>query len=70
MGGGGRSSLTLQRRETAVHNQLQITQLTLSEYDSGESLGFSNELILAGSIAGDQVLEDTTMGSVGHVVGR
>lgn len=58
--------LTLQRRETTVHDQLEITQLALREHNSGESLGLSDELVLARSIAGNQVLEDTTVGSVGH----
>jgi hypothetical protein len=58
--------LTLQRRETTVHDEFQITQLTLSEDNSGESLSLGAELLLAGSIAGEQVLEDTTVGSVGH----
>lgn len=57
---------TLKRRETTVHDQLEITQLALREHDGGEGLGLSGELSLAGSIAGKQVLEDTTVGSVGH----
>jgi hypothetical protein len=59
---------TLKRRETTVHDQLQITQLALLEHDSGEGLGLSGELSLAGSIAGEKVLEDTTVGCVGHCV--
>jgi hypothetical protein len=59
-------ALTLQRRETSVHDQLKITQLALSEGHSGESLGLSGELDLAGSIAGEKVLEDTTVRGVGH----
>lgn len=58
--------LTLKRGETTVHDEFQITQLTLSEDNSGESLSLGAELLLAGSIAGEQVLEDTTVGSVGH----
>lgn len=58
--------LTLQRRETTVHDQLKITQLALREHNSGESLSLSDELLLARSIAGNQVLEDTTVRSVGH----
>jgi hypothetical protein len=45
--------LTLQRRETTVHDQLEITQLALREHNSGESLGLSDELLLARSIAGN-----------------
>lgn len=59
-------ALTLQRRETSVHNQFEITQLALSEGHSGESLSLSGEIGLAGSIAGEKVLEDTTVRGVGH----
>lgn len=59
-------ALTLQRRETSVHDQLEIAQLALGERHSGESLGLSGELNLAGSIAGEKVLEDTTVRGVGH----
>lgn len=59
-------ALTLQRRETSVHDQFEITQLALSEGHSGERLGLSGELGLAGSIAGEKVLEDTTVRGVGH----
>lgn len=59
-------SLTLERGETTVHNQLQIAQLALREYNGGEGFSLGNELFLAGSIAGQQVLEDTTVGRVGH----
>lgn len=57
---------TLKRGETTVHDQLEITQLALREYDRGESLSLGDELILAGSIAGQQILEDTTVRRVGH----
>lgn len=60
--------LTLQRRETTVHDEFQIAQLALSQNNSREGLGLSAELLLAGSIAGKQVLEDTTVRSVGHCV--
>lgn len=59
-------ALTLERRETTVHDQLEIAQLALGEHDGGESLGLGDKLLLAGSIAGEQVLQDTTVGSVGH----
>lgn len=63
-------ALTFQRRETTVHDQLQITELALGEHDGGEGLGLGGELLLARSIAGEQVLQDTTVGSVGHCVCR
>lgn len=59
---------TFERRETTVHDQLEIAQLALGEHDGGESLGLSGELGLAGSIAGEEVLEDTTVGGIGHCV--
>lgn len=64
----GLDGRTLKRRETTVHDQLEIAQLALSKDDSREGLGLGGELLLAGSIAGEQVLEDTTVGSVGHGV--
>jgi hypothetical protein len=60
--------LTLQRRETTVHDQLEIAQLALGEDDGGESLSLGGEFVVTGSIAGEQVLEDTTVRSVGHDV--
>ena len=61
--------LTLQRTEATVHHQLEITQLTLSQDDSGKLLGFSSEFGMAGGIAGEEVLEDTTVRRVGHCEG-
>lgn len=59
-------SLTLERTEATVHDQLEITQLALSQKHGGEGLGLSSELVMAGGIAGEEVLEDTTVGRVGH----
>lgn len=64
-----RERLTLKRTEATVHDQLEITQLTLSQDDSGELLSLSGEFGLAGGIAGEEVLEDTTVGRVGHCEG-
>ena len=50
----------LQGRETTVHYQLQIAELALVEDDGRELLCLSSELGTLRSIAGDQVLEDTT----------
>lgn len=60
---------TLQRTEATVHDQLQIAQLALGEHNGGQLLRLSGQLIVAGSIAGDEVLQDTTMGGVGHCWG-
>lgn len=60
---------TLQRTEATVHDQFEIAKLTLGEDDSGEGLGLGGELVMAGSIAGDEVLQDTTVGSIGHFEG-
>jgi hypothetical protein len=62
------AQLTLERRETTVHDQLEIAELALSKDDGGEGLGLGGELVVAGSIASEQVLQDTTVRSVGHDV--
>lgn len=56
---GRRCRLTLQRREATVEDQLEIAKLPLGEDDGGEALGLVGELLAAGSIAGDKVLEET-----------
>lgn len=43
--------------------------MTLSQDDSGKLLGFSSEFGMAGGIAGEEVLEDTTVRRVGHCEG-
>jgi hypothetical protein len=58
--------LTLQRRETAIENQLQVAQVTLRQNQRRESLGFLQQLGLARQIARKEVLEDAAVGSVGH----
>lgn len=57
---------TLERREATVKDQLEIAKVTLSQDDGGQLLGLGEKLGLAGQIAGEKVLEDTTVGSVGH----
>lgn len=61
-----KGSRTLKRTEATVHDELQVTQLTLREDNSGQTLGLRSQLVVAGGIAGDEVLEDTTVGRVGH----
>lgn len=56
----------LQGREATVEDELKITDLTLSKGKGREFLGFSSELIVAGEISGEEVLEDTTMRRVRH----
>jgi hypothetical protein len=63
-----KEKLTLQRTETAVHDQFEIAKLALGEDNSVQLLGLNLELVVAGSITGEQVLEDTTMRRVGHFV--
>lgn len=70
-GGGNKSSLpsaplTFNGREATVEDQLKIAEVTLSEDEGGELLGLGLELGLARQIAGEEVLEDTTVRSVGH----
>ena len=55
--------LTLERRETSVKNELEITKLTLIEDNGGQSLGLINELLATRGIASDEVLQDTTFAS-------
>jgi hypothetical protein len=52
--------LTLKRGEASVEDQLEITKLTLIEDNGRQLLGLFNELLATGSIASDEVLEDTT----------
>jgi len=52
--------LTLERGETSVENELEITKLTLIENNGGQGLSFINELLTTRGIASDEVLEDTT----------
>lgn len=51
---------TLQRGEATVDDELEIAELALVQDDSGEGLGLSGELVAAGSIAGNEILQDTT----------
>lgn len=57
---------TLKRTEATIHDQFEIAQLALREGNGGEGCGLGLELVVAGSIAGDEVLQDTTVGRVGH----
>jgi hypothetical protein len=62
------SKLTLQRTETTVHNQFEITKLTFGEDNGRQLLGLHLQLVVAWSITGEQVLENTTMRRIGHFV--
>lgn len=59
-------SLTFKRREATVEDQLEITKLALGQDKSSERLGLSRELIVTRGIAGEQVLEDATVGGIRH----
>lgn len=65
----GALGLTLKRTEASVHDQLQIAELALRQGDSGQLLGLGDELVMARSIAGEKVLEDASVGWVGHCCG-
>jgi hypothetical protein len=60
------AALTFNGREATVEDQLKIAKVTLSEDEGGKLLGLGLELGLARQIAGEEVLEDTTVRSVGH----
>jgi hypothetical protein len=60
--------LTFEGRETTVEDQLEIAELALGEDDGRKGLGLGGELIVAGSIAREQVLEDAAVRWVGHYV--
>lgn len=70
-GGGGlygaRTRRTIERRETAVEDELQIAEVALGEGESGKGLGLGGELVLARGVAGEKVLEDTSVRGEGHL---
>jgi len=51
---------TLERGEATVDDELEIAKLALVQHDGGELLGLGGELSVARSIAGNQILKDTT----------
>jgi hypothetical protein len=57
---------TLKRRETSRDDELKIAKLTLGEDDGLEGLGLLEELLVDGLIAGNKILEDSAVRSVGH----
>lgn len=59
---------TFERRETTVEDQLEIAKLSLGQSDGRKSLGLGVELLVAGSIAGEEILQDTAVRWVGHCV--
>lgn len=64
--GRERIERTLQRREATVHDQFEITKLTLGQNGGGEGLSLRSQLVMARGIAGVEVLQDTTVGRIGH----
>jgi hypothetical protein len=61
-------SLTFKWRKATVEDQLEIAKLALGQDESSERLGLCCELIVARGIAGEQVLEDTSVGGIRHFV--
>ncbi|KAI3482287.1 hypothetical protein L1887_55048 [Cichorium endivia] len=57
----------LERGEAAVDDELEIAQLTLGEYELWQRVRLGAQLRRDGSIAHEQILEHTTVRSVGHV---
>lgn len=64
--GAFQRELTLERRETAIENQLQVAKVALRQGQGGEGLSLLEELVVARGIAGKEVLEDAAVGRVGH----
>lgn len=65
---GGSEQRTFKGREATVEDELKIAKLALGQHDGCQCLGLSGELGMARSVAGDQVLQDATMGRVRHCV--
>lgn len=60
---------TFKGRKATVQDQLEIAKLALSQDNGSQGLGLGGELVVARSIAGEQVLEDATVRRVRHCVG-
>ena len=60
---------TFERREATVEDKLQIAEVALRQGQGGERLGLLEQGIMTRGIAGEEVLERTAVGRVGHVVG-
>lgn len=58
---------TFKGRKAAIEEQFEIAKLAFAEGKRREVLGLCGELSLTRGIAGEKVLEDTTMRSVGHI---
>lgn len=56
----------LERRETTAKEQLQVAKLTLSKNVSRQGLSLGEQFVVTRGIAGDEVLEDTSVGWVRH----
>ena len=64
------SAHTFEGRETTVKDKLKIAKVSLAECKGRKLLSLSLELGLARQVTGEEVLEDTTMRSVGHCAVR
>lgn len=58
---------TFKGREAAIEQKLEIAEVPLGEGDGGEAVGLGGKLGPAGLVAGDEVLEDTAVGSERHL---
>jgi hypothetical protein len=56
---------SLQRRETTVEDELEVTKLTLRQANVGERVGLLEESIVQGKVANVKVLEDSAVRCVG-----
>ena len=66
---GTKKRLTFEGRETTVEDQFEIAEVTLSQDKRRQGLGLCVQFGLAGQIAGEEVLKDAAMRSVGHFWG-
>ena len=57
---------TFKRREAAIENQLQVAKVTFRKDKRRKSLRLGGQLGLSGQVASKEVLEDTTVGRIGH----
>jgi hypothetical protein len=64
------SQETFEGRETTVKDQLKIAKVSLAECKSRELLGLGLKLGLTRKVTSEEVLQDTTMRSVGHCIVR
>lgn len=57
---------TFEWRETSGDDELKIAELTFGEDNGLDGRGLLEELLVDGLIAGNKILEDSAVRSVGH----